>query len=65
MVWLEPELCQTAYQVLPAVHLRNAIDPVDLLIAQVAISLDLPLYTFNQKHFDVVPGLKTIRPYTR
>ena len=65
MVWLEPELCHRAYQTLVAVHLRNAIDTLDLLVAQVAMSLDRPLCTFNQKHFDVVPGLKTIRPYRR
>ena len=65
IAWIEPTQCQQAYQTLNAVHLRNAIDTLDMLIAYVAISLDLPLYTFNQKHFDVVPGLKTIRPYTR
>jgi hypothetical protein len=27
--------------------------------------LGLPLHTFNVKHFQHVPGLTTIQPYTR
>ena len=65
IVWLEPDLCQQAYKTLLSVHLQNAIDEFDVLIAQVAISLQQPLYTFNQKHFDAIAGLKTLRPYTR
>ena len=65
IVWLEPGLCASAYRALLNVHLRNAIGVLDVLVAQVALSLDLPLLTFNQKHFDVLPALKTIRPYTR
>ena len=65
VVWIEPSLCERAYQTLAQVHLRNAIGVLDILIAQVAISLRLPLHTLNQKHFDVVPGLTTVRPYTR
>jgi len=65
VVCLEPALCESAYRSLLEVHLKNAIGVLDLLVAQIAISLNLPLYTFNQKHFDVVPALKTIRPYVR
>ena len=65
IVWLEPDLCNLALQALSKVHLKNAIGVLDLLVAQVAISMDLPLHTFNQKHFDVVSELKTIRPYVR
>lgn len=65
IVCLEPNLAQAAYETLIAVHLRNAIDGIDSMVAQVAISLGEPLCTFNQKHFNIVPGLKTIRPYTR
>jgi hypothetical protein len=27
--------------------------------------LEQPLHTFNQKHVDGVPGLRTVQPYTR
>jgi predicted nucleic acid-binding protein len=65
IVWLEPSLCEQAYRTLLDVHLKNAIGVLDLLVAQVAVSLNLPLHTFNQKHFDAVIGLATIRPYER
>ena len=65
VTWIEPDFCERAYQVLATAHLGNAIGVIDALVAEVAISLGLSLYTFNQKHFDVVSGLKTIRPYTR
>ena len=65
IVWLEPALCQAAYRILMDVHLKNAIGVLDMLVAQVALSFDLILHTFNQKHLNAVPGLKTIRPYTR
>jgi predicted nucleic acid-binding protein len=64
-VWLEPELCQKARETLARIHLTNAIGVIDMLAAQVALSLDLPLYTFNEKHFRVVPGLRIIQPYSR
>ncbi|HEX3356507.1 MAG TPA: PIN domain-containing protein [Tepidisphaeraceae bacterium] len=65
IVWLEPSLCESAYRTLVSVHLKNAVSVLDLLVAQVAISMNLPLHTFNQKHFDIVPDLQTIRPYAR
>src|SRR5205814_1542850 len=47
IVWLEPRRCDTAFRSLLRVHLGNAIGVLDSLIGQVAISLGLPLYTFN------------------
>ncbi|MCS6846631.1 MAG: hypothetical protein RMN52_02825 [Anaerolineae bacterium] len=38
---------------------------IDALIAQTAIALDMPLATFNQKHYAAVPQLKTFQPYRR
>lgn len=46
-------------------HLSNAIGTFDVLNAHTAIELGLPLHTFNVKHFQHVPGLTTIQPYTR
>jgi predicted nucleic acid-binding protein len=46
-------------------HLSNAIGTFDVLIAHSAIELGLPLHTFNVKHFQHVPGLTTVQPYSR
>lgn len=65
IVWIQPNECQSAYQMLMNAHLGNAVSVLDALIAQVAISLNLPLHTFNQKHFNAFPTLETVRPYNR
>lgn len=35
----------------------------DVLIASVAIRLNVPIYTLNVKHFSPLPGIQTIQPY--
>ena len=38
---------------------------LDAFIGQMAVTLNLPLHTFNQKHYVVIPRLKTIQPYDK
>jgi predicted nucleic acid-binding protein len=38
---------------------------MDSLIAACAVGLSAELCTFNTKHYRMVPGLKTVQPYTR
>ena len=63
--WLSAAHCEVAMATFQSVHLGNAIGIVDMLIAQTAISLGVPLHTFNTKHYAAVPDLQTIQPYTR
>ncbi len=37
----------------------------DIMIGETALALNLPLHTFNQKHYAAIPNLKTIQPYTK
>ena len=46
-------------------HLSHGIGLVDTLIAATALSLGVPLCTFNLKHFRQIPGLVTEQPYLR
>ena len=46
-------------------HLSHATGILDALIAATALSHQLPLHTFNQKHFAPFPNLKAVRPYAR
>jgi predicted nucleic acid-binding protein len=46
-------------------HLVSGMSILDVLIAQVAITLQCELLTFNQRHFTVIEGLATRRPYQR
>jgi predicted nucleic acid-binding protein len=65
MVWLSSSGCETALVTYQNVHLANAISVTDMLIAQTALELRLPLHTFNLKHFKAVAGLQTIQPYIK
>jgi predicted nucleic acid-binding protein len=38
---------------------------IDVLIGHIALELEVPLYTFNQKHYRVISRLTVIQPYTR
>ncbi len=65
LAWLDAKSQQDAYQTYRQLHLGNAVGIIDIMIAQTAISLNLPLHTFNQKHFSAIPNLVTVRTYTR
>lgn len=65
MVWPDAACCAAAYNTYRSVHLTNAIGILDVMIGHTALAMGLPLHTFNQKHFNALTGLVTIRPYTR
>ena len=44
-------------------HLSHGIHLQDVMIASVAVRLDVPLYTLNLKHSEPLPSLRAIRPY--
>ncbi|HMW04825.1 MAG TPA: toxin-antitoxin system, toxin component [Leptospiraceae bacterium] len=54
-----------ALETYSAVKLKSGIDFIDCLIGHTAISLKIPLYTFNEKHFKFIPNLKIVKPYKK
>ena len=46
-------------------HLSHGLGLVDALIAACAVGLSATLYTFNAKHYRIVPQLVIAQPYTR
>lgn len=46
-------------------HHSHGLGLLDALIAACAVGLSATLYTFNDKHYRVVPGLVTAQPYAR
>jgi predicted nucleic acid-binding protein len=64
-VWLSQENCELALQGFAKSHLSKGTGIIDILIAHTALSLNLPLYTFNVKHYSGISKLKTIQPYSR
>jgi len=51
--------------VFASVSLSHNLGILDALIGQLAVSLNLPLHTFNDKHYAAIPNLKTAQPYAR
>ena len=65
IIWATPKVCDEALAIFSRYHLSHGIGIFDALIGQTAIALNLPLYTFNQKHYDVIPNLRTVQPYEK
>jgi len=57
IVWPEVPEFVAAYHLLVAHRLSSDLNIPDCLIAATALSRGARLYTFNLKHFRVVPGL--------
>src|SRR2546423_15333285 len=62
VVWPTEVDCARALADFTAYHLSHGLGLLDALIAACAVG---QLYTFNDKHYRIVPGLVTTRPYTR
>lgn len=48
-----------------SVHLKNAVGPADVLIAETAKGLNATLCSLNERHFKAVPGLMLEVPYRK
>lgn len=65
VLWPGPEDCDQALATFTRLHLSSNVGVLDVLIAQTALALGEPLYTFNTKHYRDIQGLKTVEPYGR
>lgn len=65
VIWPLPEMCNDALAVFARYYLSHGIGMLDALIGQMAVALNLPLYTFNEKHYIAIPNLRTVQPYQK
>jgi len=65
VIWPEASEFAAAYGLLLTHRLSSGLDIPDCLVAATALARNARLYTFNLKHFQVVPGLNAERPYSR
>ena len=65
VIWPSPEACDRALAVFAEYHLSHGVGILDVLIGQTAVEWGLPLCTFNEKHYAVIPGLQTVQPYVK
>lgn len=54
-----------AYEMFAYFRLSDGIGILDALIAETAVGYNLPLATFNEKHYRVIPDLNVVQPYQR
>jgi hypothetical protein len=57
--------CARALSEFTVYHLSHGLGLLDALIAASAVGLSVTLYTFNDKHYRMIPGLITAQPYSR
>jgi predicted nucleic acid-binding protein len=65
IVWPTEPDCARALADFTTFHLSYGLGLLDALIAACAVGLSATFFTFNDRHYRVVPGLVTARPYTR
>ncbi|MEW6482344.1 MAG: type II toxin-antitoxin system VapC family toxin [bacterium] len=65
VVWPSSKICDEALSALVRYHLSHRLGILDALIGQMAVALNLPLYTFNQRDYPAIPKLKTGQPYKK
>jgi predicted nucleic acid-binding protein len=65
VIWPSTETSNQALETYSRIKLKSGIDFVDCLIGHTAIALNIPLYTFNEKHFKAISNLKIIKPYKK
>jgi len=65
ILWPSSAACNLAIKHFSAHYLSHNIGILDALISETAVEAGYPLHTFNQKHYQPHPLLKTIQPYSR
>jgi tRNA(fMet)-specific endonuclease VapC len=65
VAWPEATEFELSYRLLVTHRLSSGLGIPDALIAATALSRTARLYTFNLKHFQIIPGLDVQPPYQR
>jgi len=65
MAWASAPESNVAFDYLVSYRLSDGLGIPDCLIAALAKSKSFTLYTFNARHFRVIPGLDVREPYHR
>ncbi len=65
IVWPTAADCSRTLSDFTAYHLSHGLGLLDAMIAACAVGLSATLYSFNIKHYAVVPGLLAVEPYVR
>jgi predicted nucleic acid-binding protein len=64
-VWPSSETCEEALENFARFHLSHNLGLLDVLIGQTAVAMNIPLHTFNRKHYAAIPNLAIVEPYSK
>ena len=65
ILWPSSETCDKALKLFTQYNLTYKIGIIDALIGQLAVDMNVPLYTFNEKHYLMIPKIRMIQPYKK
>lgn len=65
VIWPDAKEIEYAFELLVTYRLEFGVEAPDCIIAAMALDRDIPLYTFNLKHYQSFPDLEVRKPYTR
>jgi hypothetical protein len=65
VVWPSSETCDEALSMFAQFYLSHSLGLLDALIGETAVGINLPIHTFNQKHYAPISNLKTVQPYAK
>ena len=65
IVWPDASEFARAYELLAEHRLTSGMGIPDCLVAAMALVRKARVYTFNSKHFRVIPGVDAQEPYSR
>ena len=65
IAWPDAQTCDQALAAYARNRFTHGMGLLDALVGHLVLSLDQPLHTFNQRHYAMIRGLKTVQPYTR
>jgi hypothetical protein len=65
VLWPDADMCNAALATFSRFNLSHGLGIIDALIGQLAVALDALLYSFNRKHYAMVPHLRVEEPYAK
>ncbi len=65
VIWLAPNECERALSLFETHRLSHGAGIIDTLIGYTAVVNEMPIFTFNRKHFRYLPGIEIVELYSR
>lgn len=65
VLWLSQDGCAQALELFSTYKLSHNLGSYDAMIGQTAVEHGITLYTFNTKHFSLIPSIQIAQPYVR